>query len=178
MTTPQQLRQQAAAIWRTRAFRSLRRRGVRALRRSPRARRLAQQIFAARPTAAGYPIDVTAGNLLGGVGTEQLPVVLVVALEVSPDQLSDIVDDIAAHQVQSAAFRPVFVIDTVTFGPTRRYGYPVELVTARRDWAGPDRSWEEYLRQRLSSTRRHFRVSVAIQLGPAGLDPVSRALLA
>lgn len=168
-------------------FRRARRRVVKALRRNRRARRLAHQIFAVRGTRTSLtlaPADLAAGNLLGGVGTETLPVVLVLLIERPLDDVASVVQEVAELQVLTASFRPLFVIDTQAFAAVRRFGYPVELVISRADWndaraewndaAG---SWDTYLRQRLASIVKRYRTSGAVRATSGTLDPIDRALL-
>lgn len=176
-TLPPGVRQAVALLWRAPGSRTVRRRAVKALRRNRTARRLAQQIWAVRPARRGVPVDVTAGTLLGGLGTEQLPVVLVVMIGTPAALVEPVVEEVAELQVLTAAFRPVFVLDSPAFGPVRRYGYPVELVTGRVDWTDTATTWEEYLGTRMASICRHFRSTGTVRVGPDGLDAVDRALL-
>lgn len=174
---PPEVRLAVRRLWHTSALRSARRGTVKVLRRSATARRLAQQVFAVRPARDGVPVDVSAGTLLGGLGTEQLPVVLVLMIGTPPAAVGSVVEEVARLQVLHASFRPVFVLDSPMFGPVRRFGYPVELLVGREDWSDPTSTWEEYLRVRLASIRRHFRSTAMIRLGADGLDAVDRAVL-
>jgi hypothetical protein len=171
------VRRAVGVLWRAPGSRLVRRRVVRTLRSSPTARRLAQQVFAVRPAQGGIPVDVSAGALLGGLGTEQLPVALVLLVGTPPDAVGAVVQEVAELQVLSASFRPVFVLDSPTFGPVRRYGYPVELVIRRDEWTDPATSWEEYLTMRITSIQNHFQSTGMVRVGPQGLDEVDRAVL-
>jgi hypothetical protein len=139
---------------------------------------MAHQIFAIRSAPHHSPLDVHAGNVLGGVGTELLPVLLVVMLNVPPPTVSTVVEEVAELQVLSAGFRPVFVVDTPTFTPFRTFAYPVELVIAEHDWTDSRHTWAPYLQSRLASIQRHFRCSGALILKSDGLGVVERAFLA
>src|SRR5699024_12179105 len=97
------------------------------------------------------PTDVAAGRVLGGVGTEALPVVLVVMLEPEPDIIGPTLEQIAQLQLMGAGFRPVVLSDVPLFPATRPFGYPVELVPAERTWRPEqDGPWEDHVRARLS----------------------------
>jgi len=155
-----------------------RRRVVDWLRRSTKVRSLVKRIFAI-DTAAQVPLDVTAGRVLGGVGTELLPVVLVVMIDAETETIARTVDEIAQIQIMSAGFRPVLVFDGPAFAAARRYGYPVELLLPRADWDAADLgvSWEEYVRRRLALLFATYRASASITVRPDGLDSSTRLLL-
>jgi hypothetical protein len=158
-------------------FRFLRRTVLPKIRRSPTVRQFARRVFdidVGRPA----PMDVSAGNLLGGVGTESLPVVLVVIVGTASDQVSDIVDEVARHQLLGAGFRPVIVMDSPNFGAIRSYGYPVEHVIDRHSWVSDsDASWMDYVSARLQLLFDTYRATASIGVGPAGLDTASRLIL-
>lgn len=152
---------------------------VREVRRSESMRALARRVFAVgKPTTA--PPDVASGRVLGGVGTESLPVVLVVALGADADLVSDSVDEIARIQLLSAGFRPVIVTDTPAFSAPRRYGYPAEVLVDRKSWVSGDHgdgTWEEYARKRLALLFDTYRATASVTVGSTGLDDSARVVL-
>lgn len=155
---------------------SARRRLVMRARNSAVLRRLAQRAFAVDATAA-VPADVEPGRVIGGVGTESLPVVLVVAIGADTATLKNVVDETARLQVVSAGFRPVIVSDAEALAHIRRYGYPSELLISRSDWSGPS-SWDDYARERLALLFATYRASATVTAGRDGLDDASRLVLA
>jgi len=178
MTDP--LRRAARTARRIPGYRYLRRVVVPRLRRSPAARALAYRIFAVesgRRTSAGGWSDVTAGNLLGGIGLERLPVVLLVLIGTPTDRIAQIVEEVATMQVLGAGFRPIFVIDSPTFAPIRRFGYLAELITPRDSWTAAE-PWLAYAGRRLGSMVSLYGVRAVLTVGPDGLDDGDRATLA
>jgi hypothetical protein len=173
------LRRAARLSRRVPGYRYLRRRLVPRLRRSPAARALAHRIFAVEPRAGSSgraPSDLTAGTLLGGVGVERLPVVLIALIGTPPDRIPGIAEEVAELQVLGAGFRPVFVVDSPTFGPIRRFGYVIELITPRDFWTA-DEPWSEYLRRRFASLLTVYGIRVVINVGCEGLGESGRATL-
>lgn len=155
-----------------------RRRVLRTVRTSTAMRTLVRNVFAV-DTTSPVPLDVAPGTVLGGVGTESLPVVLVVMLGADPDRVEATVDEVARLQLLGAGFRPVFVTDTAAFGPMRRYGYPVELLVDPVGWEsnGEDASWDEYARPRIALLFATYRATASVTLGPDGLDAPARLVL-
>lgn len=151
-----------------------RRRVLRAVRGSSAMRSLIRQVYAV-DTDSPVPVDVAPGTVLGGVGTEALPVVLVVVIGADADTVEATVDEVARLQLLGAGFRPVFVTDTPAFAATRRYGYPVELLP---DPVGSgDTSWNERVRERLALLFATYRATASVTLGPGGMDEPARLVL-
>lgn len=166
----------ARIIRRVPGYRYARRSVLPRVRASPSAQSLVKRVFDIDAEQAA-PLDVEAGNLLGGVGVERLPVVAVIMISVPSDRIGDVVDDVARLQVLTAGFRPVFVMDTPMFGATRRYGYPVEFLTARSSWDDSPDSWGEYAGSRIRSVIATYRTSATVSVHPSGLDENGRLLL-
>ncbi len=146
------------------------------IRQSPGARSLVKRVFdvdAAQPA----PMDVTPGNLLGGVGAERLPVAVVLMLRVPADRIPGVVDEIARLQLLSAGFRPVIVMDTPALSAVRRYGFPVELLVAEEEWNDEYQPWDEYARLRLGRIVATYRSAATVTVGPDGLDDTNRLIL-
>lgn len=156
--------------------RPMRRRLLRALRGSAAMRSLVRQVYAV-DTASPVPVDVAPGNVLGGVGTEALPVVLVVMIGADAETVEATVDEVARLQLLGAGFRPVFVTDTPAFAATRQYGYPAELLSGPPEPNGPDGLWAEYARERLALLFSTYRATASVTLGPGGLDEPARLVL-
>lgn len=153
----------------------LRRWAVQRVRGSATMRSLARRTFAIDGTAP-VPPDVAPGNVLGGVGTESLPVVLVVAFGADEQTLEDVVDEVARLQLLGAGFRPVFVTDRPAFRATRRYAYPTELLMDASSLEG-DATWEEYARDRVALLLDTYRATASVTVGPDGLDDAARVVL-
>jgi len=180
MTDGDPLRRAARTARRIPGYRYLRRIVVPRLRSSAAARALAYRIFAVesgRGTSSGVSSDVTPGALLGGIGVERLPVVLLVLIGTPKDRIADVVEEVATMQVLGAGFRPIFVIDSPTFAPLRRFGYLVELVTPRDSWTA-EAPWPEYVGRRLGSMVSLYGVKAVVTVGPEGLGDGGRAVLA
>src|SRR5690625_4809132 len=93
-------------------------------------------------------VFLNAGNLLGGAGVDNLPIVLVSLLGASKDRASDLIDEVAQEQLLTAGFRPVIVVDSDQFANVRQYGWPIEYVLSEADWQNTDVRWEDYVAQR------------------------------
>jgi hypothetical protein len=168
----------------------LRRRAVPRIRRSGAARALAYRLFAvgSRGSSAHVdaPLELTAGRLIAGLGTERLPVILLslvglanrIGTNASSGQVVDAaIDEVAEMQLLGAGFRPVFLLDVPAFSRARSYGYPVELVTPRTAWSGESVDWSDYVAARVASMTRTYGVSAMITVGPDGLDDAARGVL-
>jgi hypothetical protein len=184
------LRTAARLARRMPGYRWIRRRAVPRIRQSAAARALAYRLFAleSRMSTASVepPLELAAGRLLGGVGTERLPVVLLSLVGLADGNgknpavdgtVDAVIDDVAELQLLGAGFRPVFLLDALLFSRARSYGYVVELVTARTAWPGEPADWSEYLAARVASMTNTYGVSAVITVGPDGLDDVGRAVL-
>lgn len=141
------------------------------------ARSLVKRVFDV-DAAQRVPLDVTGGTLLGGVGVERLPVVVVIMLGVPAGQVGSVVDEVAQLQVLTAGFRPVFVMDVPELGAARRFGYPAELLTAEADWSDVSTPWNLYASRRLASIVDAFSSSATVVVNPNGeIDPTNKLLL-
>ncbi|MVA77759.1 hypothetical protein GC722_17315 [Auraticoccus sp. F435] len=160
-------------------YRRARRAVVPRLRRSSLLRTLAHRLWAVRKSDRRGGVassDITAGSLLGGVGTENLPVLGILALGVPAEALTEVVDEVAQEQLLQASFRPVFVVDQPAFAVTRRFSYVTELVLPRDGWVD-EAPWLEYLARRLDSVQETYGVSSWLRVPPGGLDDVALAQL-
>ncbi|NEE04099.1 hypothetical protein [Phytoactinopolyspora halotolerans] len=146
------------------------------IRQSSSARSLVKRVFDV-DAAQTAPLDVAPGNVLGGVGTERLPVVVVLMLDVPAERIGPIVDEIARLQLLTAGFRPVLVLDRPQLSAVRRYAYPSELLISRDHWADEYQSWTEYAQQRLGRIITTYRSSATVVVGPEGLDEANRMIL-
>jgi hypothetical protein len=168
----------------------VRRRAVPWIRKSATVRAIANRLFAMEsgwPVAPVEPsLELSAGRLLGGVGTDRLPVILLSLVGLADgdgrnrpigDVVDGVIDDVAEMQLLGAGFRPVFLLDTPAFGRARSYGYVAELVTPRTAWSAESADWSEYVAARIASMRTNFGVSAVITIAPDGLDDVTRGVL-
>lgn len=156
----------------------VRRRTVQALRKNSTLRVLVKRLYSIDVTLP-LPLDVAPGKVLGGVGTEALPVTLVLVLGTDRPTFTATIDDIARLQRLTAGFRPVIVTDQPAFAVTRRYGYPMELLLTRDTWDASDQgsSWDEYARERIALLFSTYRATASVTLGPDGLDTEAALLL-
>jgi hypothetical protein len=168
----------------------VRRRTVPRIRRSGAARALAYRLFAAESRGSAAhgeaPLELAAGRLLTGLGTERLPVILLSLVgltngsgtNASRGQVVEaVIDEVAETQLLRAGFRPVFLLDVPAFSRARSYGYLVELVTPRTAWSGESADWPDYVAARVASMTRTYGVSALLTVGPEGLDDVARGVL-
>jgi hypothetical protein len=171
-------------------YRWVHRRAVPRIRQSAAARALAYRLFAmdSRGSAAPAeaPLELAAGGLLAGLGTEQLPVILLSLVGLADGSADNaatstvvdaVIDEVAECQVLGAGFRPVFLLDTPTFSRARSYGYVVELLTPRTAWPGELADWSDYVAARVASMTTTYGISSMITVGPDGLDDVARGVL-
>jgi hypothetical protein len=168
----------------------VRRRTVPRIRRSGAARALAYRLFVgeSRGLAAHgeAPLELAAGRLLTGLGTERLPVILLslvgltngIGTNGSRGQVVEaVIDEVAELQLLGAGFRPVFLLDMPAFSRARSYGYLVELVTPHSAWSAESADWSDYIASRVASMRRAYGVSAMITVGADGLDDAARGVL-
>jgi hypothetical protein len=168
----------------------VRRRTVPRIRRSGAARALAYRLFVgeSRGLAAHgeAPLELAAGRLLTGLGTERLPVILLslvgltngIGTNASSGQVVEaVIDEVAEMQLLRAGFRPVFLLDMPAFSRARSYGYLVELLTPRNAWSGESADWSDYVAARVASMMRTYGVSAMITVGPDGLGDAARGVL-
>lgn len=158
-------------------YRYARRTMVPRIRDSATARAVVHRLFAV-DAKQHTPLDVTAGNLLAGVGAERLPVVVVVMAGLPGERVRAVVDELAELQVLTAGFRPVVVMDTPELGAPRTYGYPAELLIAEDGWAHETQSWDDYVRGTLGTIFATYRSTASVVVGPDGLGRTDRLLLA
>lgn len=132
-------------------------------------RAIADRLWLTDVTPDGRGVDLTAGNLLAGVGLQTLPVLLVDLTDVSDELLEPVVDELAAIQLLTAGFRPVLLLDRPDFAVARKYGYAADLVP--RTFAQPDHA--QYW-QRL---RHAYGTALLCKVGAEGLSDVQRGFL-
>lgn len=147
------------------------------LRRNATIRQLVRRVFDVDATRSP-PMDVNAGVLLEGIGTEALPVVLVVIIDASPDDVTQVIDEVARLQLVGAGFRPVIVMDTPSLAAARRYGYVVELLVPENLWPhDSDELWVDYVRRRIALLFSTYRATASVGVGPGGLSTAARLIL-
>ncbi|NDL57414.1 hypothetical protein [Phytoactinopolyspora mesophila] len=176
MTSNPRVRKAGRYVRRLPGYRYARRAILPRIRQSPGARSLVKRVFdvdAAQPA----PLDVASGNLVGGVGTERMPVAVIIMLGVPADRVEPIVDEIARLQLLTAGFRPVIVMDAPALGAARRYGFPTELLIAEDDWTDEHQPWDEYARLKLGRIIATYRCVSTVTVGPDGLDDTGRLIL-
>ncbi|AYY11930.1 hypothetical protein EF847_03600 [Actinobacteria bacterium YIM 96077] len=176
MVTNPKVRKAGRYVRRLPGYRYARRALLPRIRQSPSVRSLVKRVFDV-DASQSVPLDVAPGNVLGGVGTERLPVVVILMLGIPAERAEPVVDEIAQLQLLTAGFRPVIVLDTPAFAAPRRYGYPAELLIAKDHWADANQTWDEYARSRIGRIIATYRCSATISAGPDGLDDTDRLIL-
>lgn len=152
----------------------------RRLRAYPRLRSLVQPHRARPSSSSRARIHVPGGSVLPEGGTARLPVMLVVLLGLSDDEVDGWVEQVARSQMMTAAFKPLFVIDRDHFTRLRRYGYPFEFVLPYEDWVsvGDPSAWTGYVRDRLSGLDGLYRPATMVAAtGPPPGDETRQAAL-
>lgn len=137
------------------------------LRASRTARTVVSRMFDFDDSGIGGTVFLGAGRLLGGLGLESLPIVLVSLVDTAPDDVPALLEQVAQEQVLTGGFRPVLLIDADHFAAVRQYGWPVEHVVARTDWDGDDDTWRAYLADRVRRMRRDYSAAGMVDLGHA-----------
>lgn len=157
-------------------YRALRRSVVPRLRRNKTLRGAAQVIWPTtkKDRSRPLPSGVTAGDLLHGIGTQELTRLGIVALGCSEDVLAGVVEEVAREQLLSATFAPVFLLDQPHFALTRRYGFVTELLPPPD--TDPDRR-QALLADRITGIQRAYGITEWLRIGPRGLDDLDRSLL-
>lgn len=149
------------------------------VRESNTARDVVTRMFAgAAGKGRGVPTRFpTAGNLLAGVGIDQLPVALVSLVGCDPAKIDEAIDDVARLQLLHASFRPVIVLDHPRFDATRRYEFATELVIAREAWDPQQGVWRDYLATRIADIMHHYSITVAVEVIEGHIPFMQRILL-
>lgn len=111
----------------------------------------------------------TPGRLIAGQGHERLPVVIINLIGEDVPTITQLVDEIAALQLATAGFRPVFVLDQPALAITRRYGFATELVMEPAAWPF-DQRWDDYVARRLRDILSTYGAKVMINPSAEGLS--------
>lgn len=146
------------------------------LRRSRAFRAIVRRAYAVDGSVRA-PVDVAAGRVLHGSGTESLPVVLIVMLDADESTIDGTVDEVARIQLLSGGFRPVFATDTPAFAAMRRLGYPAELLIPANEWTNSEMTWQEYARRTLALMFDGYQATASVTLGAEGLNSAARSVL-
>jgi hypothetical protein len=121
--------------------------------------------------------SVTPGDLLSGHGAQLLPVIAFDLTGMAEPDLHSAVESIAAHQLITGSFKPVFLIDRPEFGPMRTYGYLAELLIAPDEWRGDPSSRSAYVRRRLDSILQAYACAELVRVSGDGLSEVGKAAI-
>lgn len=134
-------------------------------------RRVAERLWltAGEQRFDGSGTDITAGNLLDGIGRNTLPVVLIDARGLAADALSAVVEEIAELQLLTAGFRPVIIQSHADFSAVRRYGYPAEMMNHDREAGVPGPTW--------TFVHRAYRTALVLDVTEPRLSDKHRGLL-
>lgn len=129
----------------------------------PRLRRRLYELFGLRPR--GPLLRVPGGRLLPPEQAKHLPVAMLVLLGAG-DRIDEWVDRVAEAQVESAGFRPLFVVDAPHFAKLRQYGYLFEYLMPYADWSSlaEPADWTRYVQGRLNQLTKLYRPSTVIVL--------------
>ncbi|MEE6283154.1 hypothetical protein [Georgenia sunbinii] len=126
------------------------------LRSSRTARTVVSRMFDFDDAGLGGTSFLAAGNVIGGLGLDNLPVVLVSLVGAAPRDVPALLERVAQEQVLTGGFRPVIVLDSDHFAEVRQYGYPVDFVVPQSAWTDTTTAWPAYFRDRLRSMRRGY----------------------
>lgn len=129
----------------------------------PSLRRRLYGLFGLRPR--GPLLRVPGGTLLPPEQAKHLPVAMLVVLGAG-DRIDEWVDRVAQAQVESAGFRPLFVVDAPHFAKLRQYGFLFEYLMPYADWASLEQpaDWARYVQARLSRLTKLYHPSTVIVL--------------
>lgn len=140
------------------------------LRDSRTAREVVSRVFDLDVTGVGGSVFLSAGRLVAGHGTDNLPVVLVSLVGAPDGDVPTILERVAQEQVLTGGFRPVVLLDSDHFAEVRQYGYPVDFLVPEAAWTDPQVPWRDYFRERLRSMRQHYGAVALVELTePDGL---------
>ena len=141
------------------------------LRESQLARTIVSRTFDMDLGGVGGTVFLAGGNLLAGQGLDNVPVVILSLVGTPSEDIPQRLEEIAREQLLTAGFRPVLLISEDHFAPVRAYGWPVELVLSREQWADSphlqdEGGWEAYVERRLQQMRRNYRAAALLDFGP------------
>ncbi|SOC58094.1 hypothetical protein [Ornithinimicrobium cerasi] len=179
-------RQQQLARWARRApgYRTAVDRVLPAVRRNATLTDVVFRVFLPRHGVGTLPVPLVPGRHLSGRDTALLPVVGVVGLGLSEDQVGSLVEEVATLQRAERSFRVLLVLDRPAFALARSHGYAVEVLVPQAAWAGhpqgtsPPVPWEDYLGRRLADVLDHYQLWHLARSTPEGhLDPLDEVLL-
>ena len=182
-------RRQRVARWarRTPGYRAAVEHVLPAVRRSATLTDVVWRVFMPQHGVGTLPVPLHGGRHLTGRDTPLLPVVGVLGVGLSDEQVEALVEQVAGLQRVERSFRPLLVLDRPAFAAARRHGYVVELVVPRDAWADhpqsaarppADRtSWEDYLGRRLADIVDHYQLWHLARAGADGLDPLDATVL-
>lgn len=162
--------------------RAVRRRLVRAIDRSPTTSRRLVGLLS--ETSGGqkaltercYP---PAGHALAGHDPSLLPVVLVLILDSSSQDASDVVDRIVQVQSESLGFRPVLLFNGPHLKVARSRGLLGELLMERAMWDSVEQNlrWDDYAQQRIRDLNDVYQVTLSLVTEGSSLRPGQELLL-
>lgn len=139
---------------------------LRQLRKSPRFRKVLRRVRAARLQTANRasltaPI---AGRTFSAEEASHLPVALIVCRGLDEGEVETLANRIEQAQLVTAAFRPVFVLDTSAFGPLRLRSFAFEHVLGRSAWEQlyEPSGWTDYLLHQLSTLRSDYGAATVV----------------
>lgn len=176
---PTSPRQSQAIRWlrQSRAYRF----GVRGVlplaRRSELLDDLAWRMVAPKHLAGQVDVPFRGGSHLRGDDVQTLPVVGLMTLGASREQLVEVLGQVAELQRRTRGFRPLLIVDVPVFAEAREHGYVVDLVTPRSGWTGDEGSWETYVAHRAAAAVDDYQLWSLLQIPPTGPSPLDVALL-
>jgi hypothetical protein len=117
----------------------------------------------------GFP--VLQGRYFADDGDVVSPVLLIVALGLDAQRLSESVAVVELQQLMTAGFSPVFVIDQRDVSALRRAAYNFEWIASREEWSGPAELWSIDVRRRLHALAELYKPTAIVYLtNPLGDD--------
>lgn len=183
---PGRARQQQLARWARRApgYRAAVERVLPAVRRNAALTDVVFRVFLPQHGVGTLPVPLAPGRHLRGRDTALLPVVGVVGLGLSEEQVGHLVDQVVALQRAEGSFRVLLVLDRPAFALARRHGYAVEVLVPQAAWGQhpqavrPPVSWPDYVGRRLADVVDHYQLwHLARSTADGRLDPLDEVLL-
>lgn len=113
------------------------------------------------------------GLYLPSNATERATRVLFVAVEQDEERVSRLLSEVAAQQLHSPTFKPVFLLRTAPVDHLRHYRFVYETVVTRAAWEAVEGTsdYQAYLRRRVEEMRAVYRPHEVVSIGPDALWP-------
>lgn len=156
-------------------YAAARRLALRHLRKSRRFRAALNRVRAARTGLRPGPVAALrapiAGRAFAADEAQPLPVALIVCRGLDEAEAELLAARVEHAQIVSAAFRPVFVLDTPVFGPLRLRSFAFEHVLDRSGWEQlyDPSGWTDYVLRQLGTLRSDYGATTVVPVESGSL---------